>query len=380
MRLPLAIAALVLAAPWAACAQESQGYAQLRAAYFAGVDGDALQLIEQVRPTFTTSLGERLKLAATVDLTLAQGRDRVEQYESASDYLEVSRLYLDAYSPLVDLRAGRQALHWGSAQFFNPTDPFPEVLLAEPWRQRRGVNAARAHLALSPLTDATAIVAVDDTLAETRAALRLRTNRWGADLALSGAWRGDADWLAGADLRGTLGVGFWVEAAVRPADGSVREEIAAGVDYSFPVFERLVVLAQYYRNGSGETSPDRYRRRASTAAADPFAPFTLARDYLLASVLAQLTAEVSASLPVLQNLNDGTAIALPSLTWAALDWLELALGAQIPFSSWGGGGEFKPRPDDLVVDRDLGPLGPVRADLSGHIPTAVVTFWSRASF
>lgn len=378
-RLALAIATLVLAAAAGAGAQEGQGYAEARASFFPGADGDVAQLVEQLRPTFATPLGERFKLVATVDLTFTEGRGRPEQYTGAADYLEVSRLYLDYYSPRLDLRAGRQALHWGSAQFFNPTDPFPEVLLAEPWRPRAGVNALRAHLAFSPLADATAVAAVDDALAEPRAALRLRANRWGADLALSGVWRGDTDWLAGVDVRGTLGVGYWVEAAERFAGDAVHEELAAGVDYSFDIFRKLVVMAQYYRNGAGETSPERYRRPAASlfaggtvatgpssgaaAAADPFAALTLARDYLLASVSAQLTEEWSASLPILQNLDDGSGVALPSLTWAALGWLEFSCAADIPFIAWGSGGEFK---------RGAG--------FPGGVPAAILTFWTRASF
>jgi hypothetical protein len=424
MRTSLAAALLCLVAP-AALAQEGQGYLDLRASIFPGASGDKVQFIEELRPTFSTALGERFKLVATVDLGLSQGRNTTCELQrtldrsalgpllqaagcvwpkpandflrisDASDYLEVDRLYLDYYSSRLDVRAGRQALHWGSAQFFNPTDPFPEVLFTEPWRPRRGVNALRAHLAFSALSDATAVAALDDSLTKPRAALRLRTNHWGIDAAVSGAWRGDKDWLAGLDLRGTLGVGFWLEAALKPTAGKVHEELAAGIDYSFEVFEKLVVMAQYYRNGAGANSPGQYTLLARLAGAgptcsagsplgapqsDPFAPFTLARDYLLLSASATLTPDLTVSLPLMQNLNDGTAVAIPAATWAATDWLELSLAAQIPFITWGKGGELKPRPSDLLIEKDLGPLGVVSADLSGLVPAATITFWTRASF
>ncbi len=424
-RASIAGALLSLLVPTAFAVEEGQGYLDLRASAFPGASGDKLQLIEELRPSFTASLGERFKLVATLDLSLSEGRNTTRELErtidqsslgpllqqcgcvwpkqtndffrisSASDYLEVDRLYLDYYSERLDVRAGRQALHWGSAQFFNPTDPFPEVLITEPWRPRRGVNALRAHLAFGPLIDATAVAALDDSLTRPRAALRLRTNRWGVDMALSGVWRGDEDWLAGLDVRGTLGVGFWLEAALRPTSGTVHEELAAGLDYSFEVFEKLVLMAQYYRNGAGAASPDQYVRTVSLAAAgptcsagsplgpaqpDPFAPFTLARDYLLLSTTATLTPELTFSLPLLQNLDDGTAIAIPTVTWSAANWLDLSLSAQVPFTTWGNGGEFKPRPGDLLIQRNCGPLGAASADLAGLVPAATVTLWTRASF
>jgi len=420
-RARIALFVMVSAAPLVArAAEEGQGFAELRGAASLGVSGEHLQFVERVRPTFTSQLSERIKLVATIEAALTEGRNLQDELRrtfdeaglaplfaqagctwpepassffhvtGASDYLSVDRLYLDWYGEAVDVRAGRQALHWGSAQFFNPTDPFPEVLLAEPWRPRRGVNAARAHVAFAELTEATLVAAVDDTLTRGRAAARLRAHFAGVDVAASGAWRGGDAWLAGVDLRGTLGVGWWVEAAVHPTAGHVHEEVAAGVDYSFPVLERLVVMAQYYRNGAGEVHPSVTARAAGLAgaagptctgatpfggAADPFAPFTLARDYLLVSVVVQVTTDLSVTLPVLQNLDDGSAVAIPTVSFAATDWLELWASAQVPFATWGGGGELKPRRGDLIVQ-----AGPSRVDLAGLVPTATITLWTRASF
>jgi len=419
-----AVAALLVtvASPVVARAvEEALGYAEVRGAASLGVTGEKLQLVEHVRPTFATAFGERLKLVATVDAVLTEGRSlgdelrrtldeagfspglaqlgctwpgyasSVLHVNGAADYLSVDRLYLDWYGEVVDARAGRQALHWGSAQFFNPTDPFPEVLLAEPWRPRRGVDALRAHVAVAELTDVTLVAAVNDALTGGRAAARVRTNVAGVDIAASGAWRGGSSWLAGLDLRGTLGVGWWVEAAAHPTGGELHEEVAAGVDYSFPVLERLVVMAQYYRNGAGSLHPSLPSRAGSIAGAaglsctgvsplggataDPFAPFTLARDYVLVSLTAQVTTDLSVTLPVLQNLDDGSAVAIPTVSYAVTGWLELWASAQLPFATWGGGGELKPRAGDLVVSDGLH-----RADLSGLVPTATITLWTRASF
>ena len=82
--------------------------------------------------------------------------NRLLTIQGSWSYLDVDRLYLDWYTGPVDVRVGRQALTWGSARFLNPTDPFPEVLFAEPWRPRRGVNAIRAHIPFGERRDATA--------------------------------------------------------------------------------------------------------------------------------------------------------------------------------------------------------------------------------
>ncbi|HZA50837.1 MAG TPA: hypothetical protein VE549_08850, partial [Myxococcaceae bacterium] len=198
--------ALALVGAGSALGQDTQGFAEIRASLFPGAAGEKLQLTQRLRPTFETELTERVKLVATIEAALSEGRDQSEQLEQAlrqselgplldaaecrwpaprnaavrigdaDDYLDVDRLFLDAYIGEVDVRVGRQALNWGSAQFFNPTDPFPEVLFAEPWRPRRGVNAVRVSVPFGQTRDLMAVAAVNDALDEFRGAARLRLN------------------------------------------------------------------------------------------------------------------------------------------------------------------------------------------------------------
>lgn len=100
------------------------------------------------------------------------------------------------------------------------------MLLAEPWRPRRGVNAARATVPFGEANDLAAVIASNDALTELRAATRVRLNYGGTDFALVTAWRGDTEAaLLGMDLRGTFGVGWWIEAAYLLGDGA-HEEIS----------------------------------------------------------------------------------------------------------------------------------------------------------
>jgi hypothetical protein len=409
--------------------QHGHGFVELRATAYPGTTGDQWQFVQRLRPTFQSRLSDRATLVAVIEAQLAQGRDlshelrrtieasalgpyleqagctwpdrghRVLRVHEAGDYLEVDRLYLDLYRRGYDLRLGRQALHWGSGQYFNPTDPFPEILLAEPWRSRRGVNAARATVPFGVMNDVVAVAAIDDGLHHASVASRLRVNTRGVDLAVSGAWRGDTDTgQVGLDLRGTTLVGWWLEAAHFPG-GDAHTELVVGIDYSLPVLDRLVILAQYYRHGAGATDPDRYRRPLAPAGAqlprfegplgslfapadpDPFARFTLARDYLLLGARAEINPEVAASAFLLQNLNDGTALGVPTLSYLVSAGLDLSLSAQVPLSVWGEGGELRPRPQDLRREL-VAPPGDesLVLDLAGLAPDAVVTFWARLSF
>ena len=408
-------------------AQEGRGYAEVRVSWFDGVLGSRWQLIERIRPTLETEVSERIKIVATVDAALAQGRDldtelartlrdselspqlsaadclwhvpenRIHRIDLVEDYLRVDRLYLDLYAGVVDIRVGRQALNWGTAQFLSPNDPFPELLLAEPWRPRKGINAARVSLRLGDVSDLTGVVATNDALTETWAAGRMRLNLFSLDFTFVGAWRGeDRNALAGIGIRGTLELGFWIEAAY--LFGVDRhEEIAVGVDYSFPVFESATLFVQYYRNGAGASGQQSYPSNADLSGLelpycrvpfpfalpvtpDPFAPFTAAKNYLVAGATLQICLDLSISASLLHNLDDTTGMVVPTVTYSALDWLDFAVSAQLPYAAVYASGEFKPSAvsQTLFVPLPDGSLGTV--DLSGLLPDTTVTAWTRASF
>ena len=112
-----------------------------------------------------------------------------------------------------------------------------------------------------------------------------------------------------------------------------------------------------------------------------FAPLFTGRDYLMISLSQAFLPEISLSALALQNLSDGSGFFVPTVSFRPLDWLDVSVSAQVPYTLWGDGGEFKPNPDDLKVSADLGPLVGVReADFSGLLPDATITVWTRASF
>ena len=159
---------LFLTSAWGA---DVSGYAEMQGRWVSGVEGTPWQATQRFRPSLEAEAASWVRLHVTVEATYWEGRDEaLEAYalveeevgtvletsgcpltepesgiHDIDEVLGVERLYADFYTSFADIRVGRQALNWGSALGLNPTDLFAEVLVAEPWRERRGVNAIRAN-------------------------------------------------------------------------------------------------------------------------------------------------------------------------------------------------------------------------------------------
>ncbi len=406
-------------------AQRGGGFVEVRAHTFAGVTGDDWLLVERVRPNFSLELRERLVLSATIEAAWSQGRclqrevqrtleasevgplldaagcewpqptNRTLGVSEVGDYLMVDRLHVDLYLPWADVRVGRQAVQWGSAFFINPTDPFPEVLLADPWRPRAGVNAARVTVPIGDAHQVQALLGTNDAFTKIQAAIRGTVGIGEADVSVSGAWRQELGrGVIGLDIRGNLELGYWLEAALNVDNGTVYEELAVGVDYSFAVLERLVVIAQFYRNGASGGDQDSFARLRSSVElpdcdgdfllgtdgdGDRFAPVLTSHHYAILSAQLAVDPELSLTALWVQNLSDGSALFVPTVSYAWTGWLTVAGAAQIPLSAWGDGGELRPSEEDLVVVFDEGPSA-ATVDTSGLVPSATVIVWTRVNF
>jgi hypothetical protein len=415
------------------------GYAELRSSWAAGAEGTPWQLVERVRPRLDVWPTERVKVQVVPELALAQGRDlpheaaltlmaspagalldaagcayeRPARYDAVSDYLTVERLTVDVNLPAVDVTVGRQAVSWGSSLAFRPTDLYAEVLLTEPWRERRGVNAVRATVPAGPHT-LTAMLALDDDLSPLASehpavpgsgALKATFNVAGMDLSAvgyaahavgaettDGREAGTWDGFAGADLRGTLGVGWWVEGGWHVRDEA--PEVVAGLDYSVDVLQRLYVAVEGRWDGTG-VAPDAYdltSRLAGSGTGGPAAlgldcaflgtpaaaprsartRTTLGRAYADVIVRLGITEALSVSAIALANLEDGSASVLPTVALNVGDRVSANLGAQVPL---GASGELNPDATLLTF-----PVGPERVDLTGLVPRATLQGWVRTSF
>lgn len=425
---------------------ELSGYAELRAAYMFhapppesyGVDPVEWNLYERVRPGFKIEPSERVTAEAVVEASLAQGRDSVGEaiallegselgdilagssctyteearYAEASDYLSVERLHVDFNLPTMDISVGRQALRWGSGLYFHPTDVYSEVLLTEPWREPRGVNAAKVNVPIGR-SNVVAAVAIDDDLS----GLYPGKDGVGGGIPLSGALRGtlragatdltavsivgpDGEWFAGWDARGTLGVGWWIEGGWH---GDTRTiENVVGVDYSFPVLQMLYLGAEYRYDGSGSAPDDYavidrlggggvsvscaggdeagsdYTITPDITQVDPDAEprTTLGKHYVAGVVRLTVDNNVSVTTSAIVNLADTTGVLVPDVQLNVGRRIAWHVGAQVPF---GKEGEFRPGLADTSVSV-VGPGVNAAADLSSLVPTATVQSWLRYSF
>ncbi|MCB9780752.1 MAG: hypothetical protein H6742_19445 [Alphaproteobacteria bacterium] len=423
---------------------EAQGYGELR---FSWTDayGTPWQLTERVRPTGTLHLHERWNLELTLDAATQQGRyppdesrklldeiitkddtfdnlddalefagcslDTKRRYDEVGDVLAVDRLFVEAQYPAIDLRLGRQSVSWGSAKVLNPTDVFAEYILAEPWRERAGVDALRATVPLTERGLVTVVGGFDDLPAELRdlgddslpddwQALAWKAGGRGTyalgpvDLSLVGFHQQSGSQgrtLGGVDIAGDTEIGWWVEAAW---DGDVRASV--GADYSFDVLQGLYIALQGHHDGGGD-GPDTmdYRSAADSAfdsydytidclgevpdqlplpdpseRGDPVGAYraTKGRWYGLAIVRQTITQDWRIDGVALVNLEDGTGLVFPSTTVYVGGFLSLNAGVQLLV---GRDGEFQP-PEEALTEGifDLNPL----------VPRATALTWVRASF
>ncbi len=411
---------------------ELAGYAELRGAGFLGVDGAPWSVQERLRPVFEAAVAERVNVEAVVEARWAQGRHNPSvinelladsslgpdlkgagcdlsapaRYEEVSDYLSVERLRLDVNLPAVDLKIGRQAITWGSALVVHPTDPFPEVLALDPGKERAGVQAVRAEVPVGA-HQVSALVAVGDDLSTFHAddtkfedlpftgAGRFTVRALEADWSAVAWGRPDGVWFGGADLRGTLGVGWWVEGGWHGAEEA--PEVVVGIDYSFPVAEQLYVAAEYRYDGTG-AEPEAYDWAArgggitvpsscavfsapATAEETNSAPrFTLGQHYAHGILNVRLTEELAVSTAAVVNLKDTTGILVPDVSYNLGTNAVIHLGAQVPF---GEDGEFRPDPSELTAS--FGGLPPDKAValadvIDGMLFDASINAWLRYSF
>lgn len=317
------------------------GYAEARYFYLHGVDtGDNYLSQERLRPTFTARGENRswLRLTVTPQVLFKQGRNEPPVRE-VSDYLTVERLYLDLETQSVDLRLGRQSIHWGSAKFWNPTDVFRETFLADYWAERKGINAAMLTWRLPQEISLTAVAATGDTdLAKSRFAGRAAVTRGSRTLAAVFMEDRALDQrVAGFDFRGRDRVGYWVEAAWYEPKRLSREphhEVAVGLDYLILFRHGAAVALQYYHDSSGEARVHDYNRLLTW-----FGMRTnLAQDYATFSGLLNWNQWLTLGLNLIYNLDDDTSFWIPSANFKLPKGLELNLGANL--FAGPAGGEF----------------------------------------
>ncbi len=274
---------------------------------------------------------------------------------------DLDRAFVGVALGPVDLTLGRQAVSWGSAWFWKPTDRFgpfsptdvdPDV--------KRGVDAARAQVYLGPDTSLDLLATFErhpgtDRSFWAHGGARLRSTFEAFDVAVSLArFQGSAegDWMAGAEVSGALGdVGLRGEVAVNVGEDSRRVDVEAvlGADYRLPI--DLHLAAEAFYNGYGAAHADEY----AAFLLDPARSERLTRgeSFALGRYYAGLTADqqlhplVHLVVGALGNLGDPSTLLMAGLRWAVLQDARLSLGALVPVGR---------RPEGLAARSEYGSM------------------------
>ena len=398
-----------------ALSADLSGYTDVQGRWVSGVEGTPWMAIQRFRPSLEAEPEPWIRLHVTVEATFWEGRDEaLEAYavveeelgtiletsgcpltepesgiQDISEVLGVERLYADFYTSFADIRVGRQALNWGSALGLNPTDLFAEVLVAEPWRERRGVNAIRANFPVGDRHQVVAVVALDDDFQEGRIGLRPTFNFLETDFSLVASADTEGEVFTGLDLKGQLGVGWWLEGGVVLQE-ALEPQVSVGLDYSFALLDGLQLAVQYSYDATGVEDPFFYQlsdrgqlllplpqcegieELQSLTAEDREQRFTIGQHYGMGVGRLSLNESWEVSATVLTNLEDQSTLAIPGLTWRPGARWTVDGGAQLLL----GDGEFSPTDQMTLVSFGEG-LQAVDLDLSGLVPEWVAYVYAR---
>ena len=390
---------LLFFTPASALPVSTRGYIEARFSY-ADFEASPEQFTERFRSTSKWYLSDSLKIELTPQVSWTQGRyelgeyinlledplerelgrsfdqiaeecswevERERTHNELSDVLDFPRLFLDLQTDIFDLRFGKQSLNWGVGQFFNPTNVLAENLLATPWQERAGLYALKTIVPLPRTQELRFIASAEDpSLADIFLTGIYQRNIHNIDISIISSSNFEQT-MIGTNIKGDAKIGYWLETAYSFSD-SISEgtvEISTGADYSFSVFDGLLLSTQFSYDSSGEVDPKYYDWRArqpmefffpycdtypSLYQAPPSeARITLGRFYNLSSLRLLWNASWSTDIYALFNLHDHTGLFYPNAKFVLGSHWQWNTGVQFLI---GKEGEFAPNIDSLLLPTD----------------------------
>lgn len=248
----------------------------------------------------------------------------------------LDRLSLGFSGGPIDVTVGRQAISWATTLFLTPADPFAPFNPSDPFREYRGgVDAFRIRGFAGPFTEIEAVVRATEVLSgttsttTTTALARVQTSTGGWAL---GGWAGAVHDEAGAAVFATGAVGSTAvrtEVSLRkdPSGGSTLRG-ALGLDRFFTSGGRDVhLLAEVQYDGFGATDASKL---VEVAQSKPFARGEMQAlgIWTLASQISyQIHPLVGLDALALVNVQDGSTLLAPGLSWSATGAASVRFGA-----------------------------------------------------
>jgi len=306
-------------------------------------EGIVWEAAYELGPTIRETMSSSLYAVPTAPSALSyRAYDLDEELLADRDGDSESILYQNLDRALVsmslasaDITAGRQAVSFGSAKAISPLDviaPFSYNALAK--EERTGVDAVRVRIATGPMgeLDLGYIMGRHFRHDESASFIRLKSYILMADLELMALNFKENRLLGLSVARSIKKAGSWLEAAHVFAHSGSDEDyfrLSAGMDYGFT--DRLYAYIEYHYNGAGRARPEDYWRLAGRTAYTEGAVYLLARHYLAPGLTYQVTPLLHFTGQALVNLNDGSVLASPILTYSAADNVNVEFGAYIGF-------------------------------------------------
>lgn len=294
-------------------------------------------------------------IAGTLGQPVAQDWLPLQGTLASGEHLDwrdrVDRLSLRYSTPSLEITAGRQTISWATTLLLTPADPFAPLDPSDPFREyRAGIDALSVRVFPGPFSEIGAAARVADTPDGRRLTGGVRGKIDRGAFELSG-WAG----AVAGDAAGSLGLTWTVagaavrsEVELRASGDSTVVRGTVGIDRNFTVAGRALYLAaEYQHDGFGATSAGMLAAVAASAPAQRGELQVAGRDETAWRATWQADPLVSVELLALVNLDDGSALMTPAVSYAASSRLTLRGGlfaglgkatppAVAPASEYGG--------------------------------------------
>ena len=250
--------------------------------------------------------------------------------------IDLDRAYADIHFKKFDLTIGKQRVAMGVSYLWSPLDVFNRVNLFEPKEEKPGVNAFKLYIPLGDFSSITAVFSPEDNFKASRSGIRVQTQLFGIDTALTAIRSGDTGVsIYGLDLRGELFVGWWVEFATSTYDHFENKKdykTVVGFDYTFPVGNGIYWLNEFFFDSGGEKNTDNYNYDLLSQGDK----FTLGRTYYLSMLRYGFDELLSSSITYIANWNDGSFILNPNLQYEVFQNTSVSIGCYLPLGKQAG--------------------------------------------
>ena len=289
--------------------------------------------------------------------------DNITEYDNGGIGENLDRLVFQIRTPFADMTLGRQAISFGSARFFNPTDVFSPFSYQDLNKEEKaGVDAVRIQIPIGEMSeiDAGYIFGEYADWKKSAAFLKGRFDIKGTEISVI-AMEYRTHLMAGLNISSNIkGAGVWFEGAytfARLLDDYDNDEdffrISAGAEYYFT--GDFYIFGEYHYSYAGTLESREYILNSfeNKTAYQDSGVYLLGEHYFAPGLNWQVHPLVNLSLQVLLNCSDPSAMIIPKISWSVDDNLMLDLGATINagrrISSKGLNSEFGSYPDSYYL-------------------------------